>query len=145
MAARNVSFAVAGGLWIGTILWACADARARLIRPRTIRAATALVALVPLLGLVAWLAVRPAETLAERRERKLRRRAFEHAIREGACAECGTQLEDEFVCCPGCGTKVRNECGECGRLVELTWRACPHCASRFERDARPATLRPAAR
>jgi DNA-directed RNA polymerase subunit RPC12/RpoP len=143
MAARNVAFAVAGGLWIGTILWACADARARLIRPRTIHTATALVALLPFLGLVAWISLRPSETLAERRERKLRRRAYERLIDEGVCVECGTELEDDFLCCPGCGTKIRNRCGDCGRSLELTWRACPHCAGRIERDAEPA-LRAAA-
>lgn len=144
MAARNVTLAIAGGLWLGSILWVAADARSRLVRPRQMRAATALAGLLPFVGLVALLAARPAETLDERRQRKLRRRAWERAIDEGACAECGTHLEDDFVCCPGCGTKVRNQCGGCGRLVELTWRACPHCAARIEREPRP-TLRPAAR
>jgi len=144
MAARNVTLAVAGGLWIGSILWVVADARSRLFRPRGIHLATAGAALLPFVGLVAWLAARPAETLAERRERKLRIRAWERAIREGACAECGTDVEDDFLCCPGCGTKLRNQCGDCGKLVEPTWRACPHCAARIEREPRPA-LRPAAR
>ena len=143
-AARNVALAVAGGLWVGSIVWTVADARSRLFRPRAIHLATATVALLPLVGLVGWLAARPPETLAQRRERKLRRRAWEREIREGACAECGTEVEDDFACCPGCGTKLRNECGACGRLVELTWRACPYCASRLEREPRRA-LRPAAR
>ncbi len=144
VAVRNVSIALAGGLWVASLLWVVADARARLVRPRRIHLTTAAAALLPFVGVLGWVVVRPPETLEERRERKLRRRAFERAVREGACANCGTEVEDDFLCCPRCGLKVRNQCGECGKLVELTWRACPHCGGRVERTE-PAAFAEAAR
>jgi hypothetical protein len=66
-----------GLVWLVSIRWVHRDAQTRLRNRRAIRAATGVAAVLPLAGAVAWACVRPAETLVERRHRRLARLLLE--------------------------------------------------------------------
>ena len=57
-------------LWLALIRWTYADARRRLRNPRMIRAATAL-AVIPFLGPLVYMILRPAEYLEDAYERQI--------------------------------------------------------------------------
>lgn len=60
-----------GTVWIASIAWVWHDARLRIRNSRTVAIAILGAALAPLAGAAAWALVRPAETLEERRCRRL--------------------------------------------------------------------------
>jgi hypothetical protein len=64
-------------MWLASIRWTQRDAEARLHNPRAIRAALLAAAALPFLGAAAWACIRPAETLVERRRRRLGRQLLE--------------------------------------------------------------------
>ena len=144
--ARNTSLAVAGGAWIASLLWVAADARARFSQPRPVYAAVALAGILPIAGCAVWLVLRPAETLRDRVERRLRRGVLEREVDGGdRCLLCRTELRQDFLCCPGCGLELRRPCRVCEQPIDLAWRACPYCAASAEEDETVPVLRPAAR
>jgi len=58
--------------WLGTIAAVARDARARVRNRSTTRAAAATAFVLPFVGALVWVCVRPTETRLERRERRLR-------------------------------------------------------------------------
>jgi hypothetical protein len=122
--------------WLGPAAWMARDAEHRLRAPRRNVAAFAAGALLPAVAPLAWLLLRPHETLEEREERELTRRQLERLLEpEERCLVCRTEIEPDFVCCPRCQTELRSRCGECSRPVELTWAACPYCGQRTHEEA----------
>ena len=49
---------------------------------------------------------------------------------EGECPNCGHSIQEDWMACPQCGTKVNERCGNCGRLLEDEWNVCPYCMKR---------------
>jgi hypothetical protein len=66
--------------WIGSVAAVARDAHARLENRAGRRAAAALAALLPFVGSLVWLCVRPAETRLDRRERRLRAAVLERQL-----------------------------------------------------------------
>ena len=60
-----------GVAWLASAAWVRDDARRRIRNDRAVLLATASAVVVPFMGAVAWALVRPAETLEERRYRRL--------------------------------------------------------------------------
>lgn len=58
--------------WLGTVAAVARDAQARVRNSAATRAAAATAFLLPFVGALVWLCVRPVETRLERRERRLR-------------------------------------------------------------------------
>ena len=122
--------------WTSSAAWVWRDARGRLT-PRAALAATTAAAALPVAGALLWLCLRPVETPAERRERRLRRRLLEEIAADAPrCLVCRTPLAADFACCPGCGIELSRRCDDCGATLRATWHACPWCAA--EHDAEPA-------
>jgi hypothetical protein len=67
-------------LWAATIVAVARDAGARIANRTAPRAAAALAAALPFVGVVVWLCVRPGETRLERRERRLRTATLEREL-----------------------------------------------------------------
>lgn len=44
------------------------------------------------------------------------------------CAVCSAHVEETYIVCPGCGTKLRASCPSCSTAVEHEWKVCPRCA-----------------
>lgn len=74
-------------LWLALIYWTYQDARRRIEAPGPIAACVALSVLIPFLGTVIYLIVRPPEYLDEARERELELLALEQRLGELGDAE----------------------------------------------------------
>lgn len=121
-------------VWVSVVIWTFRDIRAR---SRDIFAqilATLMVLiffpLFPLPGLVLYLLLRPRETLSEVYERSLEEEALLQGIEERlACPGCNRRIEEEFMICPTCHTRLKKACPGCGRLLHLRWNICPYCGA----------------
>jgi hypothetical protein len=133
---------VCGGVTIalygGMAIWAFRDMRSR---SRDILAqilATLLVLILPVIGLVVYVLLRPKETLAEAYERSLEQEALLQAIEEPEhCPGCGHRMRAEYVYCPNCSTQVKTPCLSCGQPLQTHWKMCPYCGTSTGAGAPP--------
>jgi hypothetical protein len=118
-------------LWLATAFWVYKDARRRIASPWLLAAATLLGLVPPFLGPIIYLFIRPAEYLADVRERELELRAIEQRLtmRGLECPVCRAAVEPTYLVCPVCTTRLRQACPSCNAPVEAHWQACPYCAS----------------
>ena len=96
--------------------------------------------------------VRPHEKIGEVYERNLAEEALlaeVEAIQH--CPTCARRIDDEWIICPTCRTRLNRVCPNCSRLVGLDWSLCAWCGKDFERPAsalaastggRPAPITP---
>jgi len=125
---------ICGGVTValvcGLAIWTFRDIRAR---SRDILAqilATLLVLVLPVIGLVIYLMLRPRETLAEAYERSLEQEALLQAIEEPeVCPGCGQRVKSDYLFCPSCHTRLKRACLQCGHPLHLRWTLCPYCGS----------------
>ena len=121
-------------IWISVVIWTFRDIRAR---SRDIFAqilGTLLVLLFfpffPLPGWILYMLLRPRETLSEIYERSLEEETLLQGIEERlACPGCNRRIEEEFMICPTCHTRLKKACPACGRLLHLRWNLCPYCGA----------------
>jgi RNA polymerase subunit RPABC4/transcription elongation factor Spt4 len=84
----------------------------------------------PLPGLILYFILRPRETLAEIYERSLEEEALLQGIEERlACPGCNRRIEEGFMICPTCHTRLKKACPSCEQLLHLRWNICPYCGA----------------
>src|SRR5207248_11654509 len=49
-------------------------------------------------------------------------------------------VQDDFILCPTCRTRLKRVCPSCGKLIRPEWNICPFCAKDF--DERDWTVHP---
>jgi RNA polymerase subunit RPABC4/transcription elongation factor Spt4 len=132
---RNLAILFVVVFWIATVYWVWKDARRRVEDRILVGVATAL-GLVPFLGPLVYMLFRPPEYLEDVRERELEIRAMEARLggRAHHCPVCRAEVEDEFLVCPVCTTKLRQACTGCGRPLESSWQVCPYCETPIAAD-----------
>jgi RNA polymerase subunit RPABC4/transcription elongation factor Spt4 len=92
--------------------------------------ATILVAVLTLPGILVYLVLRPPRLLEEEYQSTLEEEALLRAIEDQIiCPGCGRHLNQEWIVCPTCQTKVQKPCTSCGKLMELSWNICPFCGA----------------
>jgi RNA polymerase subunit RPABC4/transcription elongation factor Spt4 len=125
-------------LWIATAYWAFRDMQQRsdnAILPYLVAAGVIL--FTPFLFIFAvWVykIVRPHEKIGEVWERNLAEEALlaeVEAVRH--CPTCERRVDDEWIICPSCRTRLNRVCPNCSRLVGLDWSLCAWCGKDFER------------
>jgi hypothetical protein len=128
--ARNGAILLVVCLWLATAFWTLKDARHRIGDPWLV-ALAALLGLIPFVGPILYLFLRPAEYLEERRERELEMRAIEDRLaeRDLRCPVCRGRVDASYLVCPVCTTRLKQACAECGSPLEPIWQACPYCAA----------------
>ena len=122
-------------LYLAIAYWALKDARSRSDSAGLHYFALFINLLVPLLGLLVYLLVRPGSTLVERRALELEAEALTQTSQEEdvrPCPACGREIEKDFVLCPYCNTRFAKRCPSCRRAVRLGWTLCPYCAESLE-------------
>jgi RNA polymerase subunit RPABC4/transcription elongation factor Spt4 len=116
--------------WLALAIWAFRDIHRRTRDVLVQILATLLVLVFSLPGLVIYLILRPLETLSEAYYRSLNEESLLQEIEtRTACPNCKRQVEADYVYCPACRTRVKQECGQCGRLLLAGWLSCPYCGS----------------
>lgn len=136
-------------IWIAVVIWTFRDLRARTRDVFAQILGTLLVLIFlpffPLPGLILYLILRPRETLAEVYERSLEEEALLQSIEERmACPGCNRHIEEKFLVCPTCHTRLKKACPSCGQLLHLRWNICPYCGAVQTATKAAATLAPPA-
>jgi hypothetical protein len=124
-------------LYVALIYWTYADARRRIVDPMLIGCATG-ASLIPFVGTVVYIILRPPEYLEDVQERELEVQAAELRLRQldhGLCPHCDYPIEREFIRCPSCLRKLKERCGSCSKPLDRAWTICPYC----ETDVPPET------
>jgi len=134
-------------VWIAVVIWTFRDIRARTRDVFAQILATLLVLLFlpffPLPGWILYMILRPRETLTEVYERSLEEEALLQSIEERlACPGCNRRIEEVFMICPTCHTRLKKACPTCGRLLHLRWNICPYCGAVQTAAKATAALQP---
>ena len=113
-------------LYVLSIVWVVRDAYLR----GTMWYLWAIVALVPVLGVIAYCLLRPPLLQLDRDEQELEIALKQRQLMKyGECAACGYPVEADYVLCPSCHTQLKKLCSRCEHALEPTWTVCPYCAT----------------
>jgi RNA polymerase subunit RPABC4/transcription elongation factor Spt4 len=83
--------------------------------------------------------VRPHEKIGEVWERNLAEEALLAEVESiHHCPSCERRIDDEWIICPSCRTRLKRVCPNCSRLVGMDWSLCAWCGKDFERREVPA-------
>ena len=126
--ALNTALFVAAVFWLGVACWVYRDARRRSRDLRLVGAAT-LLGLVPVVGPIGYLLIRPPETRDEAKTRRIEIEALESWLRREPphCPTCLAGVEASFLVCPVCTTRLKEPCAGCSAPLAPTWLVCPFC------------------
>ena len=90
----------------------------------------AIVGLVPVVGVVAYILLRPQLLAVDREEQELEVAIKQRQLMKyGECANCGYPVEADYVICPNCHQRLKNLCGTCNHALDPAWSVCPYCAT----------------
>jgi RNA polymerase subunit RPABC4/transcription elongation factor Spt4 len=125
-------------LWLAAAYWAFRDMQLRSENPVLPYLAAALIILfTPVLflaGVIVYRVVRPQEKIGEVYERNLAEEALLAEVETiRTCPSCSRRVNEEWIICPSCRTRLNRVCANCGRLVGLDWSLCAWCGKDFER------------
>lgn len=113
-------------LYVLSIIWVVRDAYLR----GTLWYVWAIVALVPLAGVIAYCLLRPPLLQIDRDEQELEIALKQRELMKyGECATCGYPVEVDYVLCPNCHQQLKNLCSGCGKALEPAWTVCPFCTT----------------
>jgi RNA polymerase subunit RPABC4/transcription elongation factor Spt4 len=125
-------------IWLASAYWAFRDMQGRTANPVLPYLAAALViGFTPiffLFGIIVYRIIRPQERLGEAYERGLAEEALIAEIEQiEHCATCGRKVDEDWIICPTCRTRLKRVCPHCSKLVGLDWSLCAWCGRDFER------------
>jgi RNA polymerase subunit RPABC4/transcription elongation factor Spt4 len=81
-------------------------------------------------GILVYFILRPSKTLEEEFQQTLEEEALLQSIEDHAlCPGCGRRVQEDWVACPSCYTRLKKACHQCGRSMELAWNLCPYCGT----------------
>ena len=69
-----------------------------------------------------------------------RRRSSPRSRRSTTARPASGAIDDEWIICPTCRTRLNRVCPNCSRLVGLDWSLCAWCGKDFERREVPAAV-----
>lgn len=114
--------------WLVLVFWTFKDARKRIDDPIIVAVAVLTSLVLPYMGTLVYTILRPAEYIAEARERELEMRAMEQELQTlRACPSCGGIVRPDYLACPNCRRPLRTACTYCDRVLEPGWKLCPYC------------------
>ena len=119
-------------LYVLSIIWVARDAYMR----GTLWYLWAIVALVPLLGVIAYCLLRPPLLQIDRDEQELEVALKQRQLMKyGECASCGYPVEADYVMCPNCHQRLKNLCSTCHHALDPAWTVCPYCTTPVNRGS----------
>jgi hypothetical protein len=133
--ARNLGIFLVVVFWLAVGYWVFKDARRRIEDPWLVGAATVLGLVPPFIGAFIYMLFRPPEYLEDVRERELEIKAMEESLGRGRqqnCPVCRAEIDETFLVCPVCTTRLRQACVSCKAPLEPLWQVCPYCETPIE-------------
>ena len=128
-------------LWVVLVVWTYRDSEARSRSIVTQAFSTMLAALFFIPGVLLYMMLRPKETLDATFSRSLEEEYLLQDLETNhACPHCHRAVEEDWVVCPRCHTKLQEPCANCGRSYDVNWAVCPFCA--HEKGQPVTTIRP---
>jgi uncharacterized Zn finger protein (UPF0148 family) len=128
-------------LYILSIIWTVRDSYLRGTNPQI----WGLIALIPFLGCMVYAMMRPPLYASDREEQNIGLLLQQRELMAyGECPKCGYPTERDYVLCPNCHTRLKNQCSNCMHTLEPEWAVCPYCATKVVRERRPTDQRKAA-
>ena len=130
-------------LWLAAAYWAFRDMQLRSENPiLPYLAASFIIVFTPVffpLAIFVYRIIRPQEKIGEVYERNLAEEALLAEVEAvKSCPTCARRIDDEWIICPTCRTRLNRVCPNCSRLVGLEWSLCAWCGKDFERREHPA-------
>ena len=130
-------------IWLASAYWAFRDMQQRSDNPiLPYVAAAGIILFTPIFFILAvWVykIVRPHEKIGEVWERNLAEEALLAEVESiHHCPTCEKRIDDEWIICPNCRTRLKRVCPNCSRLVGMDWSLCAWCGKDFERREVPA-------
>jgi len=134
---RSMGLILGVVFYAAIVFWTYKDARKRIDDPILVATATA-VSMLPIVGVLVYMLLRPSEYLADVRERELEIRMMERQLgRQERCPYCKSHIEGEYLSCPVCTTKLRQSCTGCDKPLDPRWAMCPFCETEVSGKGRP--------
>ena len=125
-------------LWLAAAYWAFRDMQLRTENPIMPYLAASLIVLATpaffVFGVIVYRIIRPQERIGEVYERSLAEEALLAEVEAvKSCPTCARRVNEEWIICPTCRTRLNRVCPNCSRLVGLDWSLCAWCGKDFER------------
>ena len=125
-------------LWLAGAYWAFRDMQQRTENPiLPYVAASFIIIFTPIffpLAIFVYKIIRPHEKIGEVYERNLAEEALLAEVEAvHTCPTCARRVDEEWIICPTCRTRLKRVCPNCSRLVGLDWSLCAWCGKDFER------------
>lgn len=125
-------------LWLAAAYWAFRDMQLRTDNPiLPYVAASLIIVFTPVFfpfAVVVYRIMRPQERIGEIYERNLAEEALLAEVEAiHSCPTCARRVNEEWIICPTCRTRLNRVCPNCSRLVGLDWSLCAWCGKDFER------------
>jgi len=132
-------------IWLAAAYWAFRDMQLRTENPiLPYLTAAFIIVFSPiafLAAIIVYRIIRPQEKIGDVYERNLAEEALLAEVEAvSSCPACLRRVNDEWIICPSCRTRLKRVCPNCSRLVGLDWSLCAWCGKDFERrDVAAAT------
>lgn len=126
-------------LWLASAYWVFRDMQQRTVNAiLPYLAASLVIVFLPVFpaAVFVYKIIRPHEKIGEVYERNLAEEALLAEVESiKSCPTCARRVNDEWIICPTCRTRLNRVCPNCSRLVGLDWSLCAWCGKDFERPA----------
>src|SRR6476469_10688605 len=125
-------------LWLAGAYWAFRDMQHRTENPiLPYVAASFVIVFTPIffpLAIFVYKIIRPHEKIGEVYERNLAEEALLAEVESiKSCPTCARRVNEEWIICPTCRTRLNRVCTNCSRLVGLDWSLCAWGGKDFAR------------
>lgn len=125
-----------GLLWLSIIIWVTRDALARSSNLFFQAISILLNILIPILGVVIYLIIRPEKTQMERYYEKLESSVLEGEERQLesklTCHRCLNEVHENYAFCPKCAYQLKKICPGCKKSFSDEWTLCPFCGKEYK-------------
>ncbi len=121
-------------LWLTIIIWVTKDALQRSESLIFQALSILLNIIVPILGVLLYLIIRPGKTRVERYYEELERNMLEGetTIEQNTCDKCLTPADKDYSYCPNCGESLKKACSKCKKSFPNVWNICPFCGNEYK-------------
>lgn len=128
-------------LWLAIIIWVTKDVLQRSNSILFQAFSILLNILVPILGVLLYLIIRPGKTRMERYYEELERNMLEgeSLSEQNACDKCLTPSDKDYSYCPNCGEGLKTTCAKCKKSFPNVWSICPFCGKEHKDSKKTKT------